>query len=222
MKRSRAHSTHSGASRTILAALTGISVVLGAACWAGPAWAVPTKVTWEAEKPVKREDPWMIKSASKNEKKHKLVAGDSYIRHPMIWPPKSKPKDAKLDPTLLVYEFTVPRTDTYYFWAKTWWYDECHNSFWIGFDKDVPAADWASLSHDERTPREKAYLFGEDAIYKRWHWVRFHSGDLAAGGGIKLTSGKHKLYVRAREDGLSIDRFLLISDRDYVAMGQNG
>ena len=218
MRHDRQHRTHSA----LLAALVGAAVALGAGYFAGPAWAVPTKVAWEAEKPIKREAPWMIKSASKYEKKKKLVAGDAYVRHPMLWPPKQRPKDAKVPPKRLVYEFTVPKTGTYYFWAKTWWYDECSNSFWIGFDKDVPAADWISLSFKERAPKEKTYVFGEDATYKRWHWVRYHSRDLATGGGVRLTKGKHKLYVRAREDGLSIDRFLLISDRDYIAMGQNG
>jgi len=65
-------------------------------------------------------------------------------------------------------------------------------------------------------------LLGEDAVYQRWHWVRFHTGDLATGGGVRLTEGKHRLYLRARDDGVSIDRFLLSSDRDYIATGQNG
>jgi hypothetical protein len=208
--------------RALGAGLVAAGVALGALGLGWSAWAAPIKVIWEAEKPVKREDPWLVKEASKNEKENHLVADDAYIRHPMLWAPKTRPKDAKLAPTLVVYEFNVPATGTYYFWAKTWWYDECHNSFWIGFDKDVPVADWASLTHDERTPKEKGYLFGEDTIYKRWHWVRFHSGDLATGGGVQLTKGTHTLYVRAREDGVSIDRFLLINDRDYIATGQNG
>jgi hypothetical protein len=216
------HDRHHRLKRAFLAGFVGVSVTLGVGYLAARAWAAPIKVTWEAEKPIKREDPWMVKSASKNEKSKKLVAGDAYIRHPMLWPPKEKPKDAKMPPVQLVYEFKVPATATYYFWAKTYWYDECHNSFWVCFDKDVPASDWASLSHDARTPKERTYVFGEDGIYKRWHWVKFHSGDLASGGGVKLTKGTHKLYLRARDDGVSIDRFLLITDRDYKATGQNG
>ena len=216
------HNQQHQARRLFFAALAGTAVALGAGCFADGAWAVPTKVTWEAEKPANREAPWTVKAASKNDIKKKLVAGTGYIRHPMLWPPKERPKDAKVPPKRLVYEFTVPKTATYYFWAKVWWYDECSNSFWVGFDKDVPAADWISLSFKERAPKEKTYVFGEDATYKRWHWVRYHSGDLATGGGVRLTKGKHKLYVRAREDGLSMDRFLLISDRDYIAVGQYG
>jgi hypothetical protein len=206
-----------------LVVLVGAAIVLGAGQFAARAWARPIKVTWEAEKPVKRDDAWLIKSASKTDKSKRLVAGEGYVRHPMLWPPKGRPKDAKVPPAQLIYEFSVPSTGVYYFWAKVYWgIDECHNSFWIGLDKDVPAADWASLSHDARSPKERPYLFGEDAVYLRWHWVRYNSGDLATGGGVRLSKGKHRLYVRAREDGLSIDRFLLTSDRDYVAMGQNG
>ena len=213
---------HHRIARALWAASVGAAVALGVGWLAARAWAGPARVTWEAEKPSKREDPWAIESASKTEKRKRLVAGDAYIWHPMLWPPKSRPKNAKVPPKQLVYEFNVPTTGVYYCWAKTWWYDECHNSFWVAFDKDVPAADWASLSHDERTPKEKAYVFGEDTVYKRWHWVRYHSGDLATGGGVQLTKGAHRLYLRAREDGVSIDRFLLTSDRDYIATGLNG
>jgi hypothetical protein len=206
-----------------LAVVLCVVVALGVGLFAARAWARPIKVTWEADQPLKQEDPWTKYSASKSDKTKLVAAGDSYIRYNMLWPPKERPKDAKVPPAQLVYEFDVPSTDVYYFWAKVYWgIDECHNSFWIGFDKDVPAADWASLSHDARTPKEKAYLFGEDAVYLRWHWVRFNSGDLATGGGVKLTDGKHRLYLRAREDGLSIDKFLLTNDRDYVATGRNG
>lgn len=213
------HKRHHRIARAVLAAV----IALGAGWSAAPVWAPPIKVAWEAEKPIKRDDLWVIRSASKTEKKKGLVAGDAYIRYNMRWAPKERPKDAKVPPARLAYEFSVPSTGVYYFWAKVYWgIDECHNSFWIGFDKDVPVGEWASLSHDDRSPKEKPYLFGEDAVYLRWHWVRFNSGDLASGGGVRLTGGKHRLYLRAREDGLSIDRFLLTSDRDYVATGQNG
>jgi len=109
--------------RALVSVFVGATVALTVGYFAARAWARPAKVTWEAEKPTVREDPWVVKSASATEKTKRLVAGDAYIRHPMLWPPKGRPKDAKVAPAQLVYEFNVPSTEVYYFWARVYWYD---------------------------------------------------------------------------------------------------
>ena len=97
--------------RGLVACLAVVAVLVGVWVTGAPAAARPTKVAWEAEKPIERDDRWMIKS-EKDKKRQKLVSGDAYVRHPLLWPPKERPKDAKVPPVQLVYEFTVPATGT--------------------------------------------------------------------------------------------------------------
>ena len=81
-------------------------------------------------------------------------------------------------------------------WCRVWWNGECSNSFTVKIDDQPP------------------FLFGEDATYKTWHWVRYPVSRTAKP--IDLTAGDHSLVLLNREDGVRIDQILLSSDKRFV------
>lgn len=95
-----------------------------------------------------------------------------------------------------VYQLKVREEGKYYLWCRVWWNGECGNSF--------------NISIDGKTP----FLFGEDATYKEWHWVRYPISRTASPS--FLAKGEHRLELRNREDGVWIDQVLLTADKRYV------
>lgn len=92
------------------------------------------------------------------------------------------------------YTFMVAEAGEYYLWCRTWWLDECGNSFFISLDDAKP------------------FVFGEDSTLKSWHWVR---APLRLKQ-LTLEKGSHTLTFKNREDGPCLDQILLTSDKNYV------
>ena len=61
----------------------------------------------------------------------------------------------------------------------------------------------------------RPFTFGQDAVYKNWHWVKAprRIKDLRMG------AGQQKLTIQNREDGVRIDQILLTRDRRFVPVG---
>lgn len=95
---------------------------------------------------------------------------------------------------LASFTFTVDSDGDYYLWCRTWWLDECSNSFLINIDEAKP------------------FIFGEDSTFKTWHWVKAP----ARLKQLTLTKGKHTLTFRNREDGVYLNQILLTADKKYV------
>ena len=95
-----------------------------------------------------------------------------------------------------VYTVDIPADADYTLWARVYWEGECSNSFTVSFD-DQPG-----------------FLFGEDATYKVWHWVKYPVSRTAKP--IRLTKGKHTLTFLNREDGVCLDQILLSVDKRFV------
>jgi len=94
------------------------------------------------------------------------------------------------------FALDVPADASYTLWCRVWWEGECSNSFTVGFD-DQPT-----------------FLFGEDATFKAWHWVKYPISRTAAP--IKLAKGKHTLTFHNREDGVRLDQVLISADKRFV------
>ncbi len=95
---------------------------------------------------------------------------------------------------MAAFTFTIANAGDYYLWCRTWWLDECSNSFWINIDDAKP------------------FIFGEDSTFKTWHWVR---APLRLKQ-LTLAQGTHTLTFRNREDGVYLNQILLTPDKKYV------
>jgi hypothetical protein len=92
------------------------------------------------------------------------------------------------------FAFEVEKEGTYYLWGRVWWDGECSNSFFMTLDDGLP------------------FVFGEDATYNAWHWVKAPPRLKQ----LNLSKGKHKLTIKNREDGVRLDEILLVLDKNYV------
>ncbi|MDD4101826.1 MAG: hypothetical protein PHU80_04250 [Kiritimatiellae bacterium] len=95
-----------------------------------------------------------------------------------------------------VLSFEVPSDGVFTLWCRVWWEGECSNSFTGQLDDDP------------------VFLFGEDATYKVWHWVKYPVARTTAP--LRLSKGSHTLTFRNREDGVRLDQILLSADRRFV------
>ncbi|MDT8391468.1 MAG: hypothetical protein RRC34_13270 [Lentisphaeria bacterium] len=128
------------------------------------------------------------------EKPAKPVAGaadETYLEIPQG---AGKPPEAAGDAS---FSFTVDKKGTYYLWARVWWTDGCGNSIGVSIDDG------------------KAFILGQDATYKQWHWVKV-KGRLSQ---LNLDAGDHVLTLSNREDGVAIDQILLTRNTRYVPVG---
>jgi len=100
--------------------------------------------------------------------------------------------------------FEVKEPGEYVLWARVWWGPgkACANSFYVMIDprKEPVDADGNGEYDDEVVP----YIFGEDGTYMAWHWLKLQDAK------FKLDAGRHVIYGCNREDGIRIDRFLLV------------
>lgn len=95
-----------------------------------------------------------------------------------------------------VFTVDVPEDDSFTLWCRVWWEGECSNSF------NVKADD------------QPVFLFGEDATYKVWHWVKYPVSRTTPP--LKLAKGKRTLTFHNREDGVRLDQILLSADKRFV------
>ena len=113
------------------------------------------------------------------------------------------PEDAGNPPELnagkAVFSVDVPEDGSFTLWCRVWWEGECSNSVNVTVD-DQPA-----------------FLFGEDATYKVWHWVKYPVSRTTPP--VVLAKGKHTLTFHNREDGVRLDQVLLSADKRFVPVG---
>lgn len=143
------------------------------------------KISFEAETAQTLEVPMVVMSND--------VAGASgtYLEIPEGAGNPPKRNEGKA-----VFSVEVPEDGVFTFWCRVWWEGECSNSFTIGFDDQTP------------------FLFGEDATYKAWHWVKYPVSRTVSP--ITLAKGKHTLVFHNREDGVRLDQVLLSADKRFV------
>ena len=111
--------------------------------------------------------------------------------------PEGKGNPPKVTTGEATCSFLVTHPGAYALWARVWWLDECGNSLTMSLDDNRP------------------FTFGQDATYKRWHWVKAPKSLR----NLSLAAGKHVLKIKNREDGVRIDQILLSSDKRYVPVG---
>jgi len=143
------------------------------------------KICFEAESAERTEAPMAVVSNG--------IDGAS---GPYLEIPEGAGNPPKVMAGQAVFNVEVPADGAYTLWCRVWWEGECSNSFSVGVD-DRPA-----------------FLFGEDATYKAWHWVKYPVSRTVAP--IKLVAGKHTLVFHNREDGVRLDQILLSADKRFV------
>ena len=122
-----------------------------------------------------------------------VIAGAS---GPYLEIPEGAGNPPKVNKGKAVFSFEIPEDAEYILWARTHWDDECGNSFTVVID-DQPG-----------------FIFGEDATYKKWHWVKYPVSRTAKP--ISLKKGKHTITFHNREDGVALDQILLSADKRFV------
>ncbi len=119
----------------------------------------------------------------------KEASGNRYLEIPQG---KGNPPEVKAGEA--AWSFTLKEEGTYYLWCRVWWADSCGNSFDVSLDGAKP------------------FIFGQDATYKSWHWVR---SPLRLSQ-LELKAGTHALKIGNREDGVRVDQLLLTNDKRFV------
>ena len=144
--------------------------------------AASNKVMVEAEK-YTSITPSMAKASDS------LASGGFCVQVPVARP-HGTTEGASKDQGKAVYTVNVPSAGTYRFWARTWWFDGCGNSFHL------------------KIGTKPAVVLGQDGTYKKWHWVK--------GPVMQLPAGTVTIVVQNREDGAKLDQFLLTKDQRYI------
>jgi hypothetical protein len=88
------------------------------------------------------------------------------------------------------FSMRAPREGRYRVWARAWFRDKCGNSFRL-------------LLGDKML---EGFSDSEDLL-AQWHWLPLSYGGADA---VRLTQGCHRFRLEAREDGVYIDKFLLL------------
>jgi len=99
-------------------------------------------------------------------------------------------------PSRATYVARIGRKATYRAWLRVKWTDGDGNSLFLA------------------VPGREPSVVGQDGTYGRWHW--------APGPDVELTKGSHSLVILHREDGVSLDRILLVPDTRFVPVGTKG
>ncbi len=143
------------------------------------------KICVEAEAAERLEAPMAVQSNG--------VAGaaGAYLEIP-----EGAGNPPKVEAGKAAFTFDVPEDGAFTLWCRVWWEGECSNSFTVSADG------------------QPAFLFGEDATYKTWHWVKYPVSRTVAP--LKLAKGRHTLTFHNREDGVRLDQILLSADKRFV------
>lgn len=152
------------------------------------------RVTVEAESATTVEPPMVLVHKDAVPENVKFIAeasGDAYLEIPQG---AGNPPENPNGRAVLTLE--VPADGAYTLWGRVWWEDECGNSFLVQIDDNPP------------------FLFGENATYKAWHWVRYPVARTAKP--IQLKKGTHTITFLNREDGVRLDQVVLSADKRFV------
>jgi len=144
-----------------------------------------TKICFEAESAKSIEEPMCLVS-----NRIKNVSGAA------ISIPEKAGNPPKLCKGAASYTFDLRKKGSYTLWCRVWWNGECSNSFTARINDNPPI------------------LFGEDATYKTWHWVKYPVSRTSPK--IKLEAGKQTLKIENREDGIMVDQIILSADKRFV------
>ena len=156
--------------------------------------AAPRVIVCEAESAAAVEAPLARVCATNLPAGTTFVAdasGGSYLEIPEK---AGNPPD--LEAGMARFEIAVPADGDYTLWARVYWEGECSNSFTVRIDDGAP------------------FLFGENATYRAWHWVKYPVSRLAAP--LRLKRGKHILLFQNREDGVRLDQVILSAEKRFV------
>ncbi len=171
---------------TVLASLSLVWTLLAAS---GSA-----QIVLEAETAIATEAPLVVVSADRVPNGSVFVPGASGGSYLEI--PEKAGNPPKLDKGFARFEFDLAADGEYILWGRVWWEGECSNSFLVQIDDGAP------------------FLFGENATYRTWHWVKYPVARMTPP--IKLKQGRHVLLFKNREDGVRLDQIVLSPNKRFV------
>ena len=114
------------------------------------------------------------------------ASGQKYVGIP-LHRPHATTETGPRDNGYAEYKINVTQAGSYQFWARCRWYDACGNSFFVLVD---------STTRTAQTP-----YITDQTFNNKWHWV--------AGPLLNLRAGVHTIRIQNREDGASLDQWLL-------------
>lgn len=144
-----------------------------------------TRICFEAEIAKSIEEPMMLVSN-----------GIKNISGSVISIPEKAGNPPERCEGAATYTFDLPEKGAFTLWCRVWWNGECSNSFTAKINDKPPI------------------LFGEDATYKVWHWVKYPVARTSPK--IYLEAGKQSFKIENREDGIMVDQIILSSDKRFV------
>ncbi len=162
--------------------------------------AAPANIVFEAETAAAIEAPMVLVTTTEVPAGSHFVAGASGEVYLEI--PEDAGNPPKLNKGLARFSVDVPEAGGYTLWARVYWEGECSNSFTVEIDESAP------------------FLFGENATYKQWHWVKYPVARMVPP--INLTKGRHTITFRNREDGVRLDQIILSPNRRFVPVAIEG
>lgn len=93
----------------------------------------------------------------------------------------------------VTYRVDLPRDGLYRVWGRTLWQDGCTNAFFLSANQGEPM------------------VFGNDAVFNRWHWVK--------GPSVRLGLGINYLRFSNHSDGTALDKLVITNDPLYLPEG---
>ncbi len=93
----------------------------------------------------------------------------------------------------VIYRVDLPAAGAYTIWARALWKDGCTNAFFLTANEAAPL------------------VFGNDAIFSQWHWVK--------GPSLPLESGLNYLTFSNHSDGTALDKLIITNDPFYLPEG---
>jgi hypothetical protein len=156
--------------------------------------AAPVQLVFEAEAAVETEAPMVAVAEDQVPPGSVFVPGASGSRYLEI--PEKAGNPPKLKKGLARYTFELPDDGDYTLWARVWWEGECSNSFTVQIDEGAP------------------FLFGENATYRTWHWVKYPVARMTPP--FRLKQGPHVMIFKNREDGVRLDQIVLSPNKRFV------
>lgn len=103
----------------------------------------------------------------------------------------------------VTYSFTAPADGSYTFWARMQATSNNNDSIYISIDN----GDCVTIGD-------------ADVPINAWKWVNYKDGQTSnVAAGVQLTAGVHSIKMIAREDGVKVDRIMLLTGCTPAANG---
>ncbi len=138
--------------------------------------------------------PSLLSDKPSAERTHALAgaSGDAYVELPLGsgqgWRGKGNGR--------VTYRIDVPSGGRYRIWGRMFWQDGCTNAVFL------------SINQSSRT------VFGNDAVFGQWHWVK--------GQTVNLHKGVNYLTFSNHSDGIALDKLEITNDLSYCPEGLGG